>query len=98
MALNNTQEELCRRRVNHLIPVRRKRGGNRPGITGFMDAPTGDIWKWVRDPEQYSPDEKKQVMAEVVRTMVMATFNNHYYKWDGSTKRQERGAAMDLRA
>ena len=63
-----------------------------------MDDEKGDRWKWGRNVDGFTEEEKKIIMGHVVETMVMATFKNHFYKWDGQVRRQKKGAAMGVRA
>ena len=37
-------------------------------------------------------------MSHVVEEMVLATFKDHFYRWDGEVYRQEQGVAMGMRA
>ena len=48
--------------------------------------------------ETDTKEEKRNIMANMLETMMKATVKNNFYRWDGTTRQQIVGAAMDLRA
>ena len=90
LALTHTQAEINRRGLSRLVPTRRFKYGSRPQISRVMDDEKGDRWKWGRNVDSFSEEEKRTIMGHVVETMVMATFKNHFYKWDGQVRRQRK--------
>ena len=83
LALSYTHAEINARRLNTVVPVRRYKFGQRPTISRIMDDEKGERWRWCKNPDKYNPTEKRLIMAHVVETMVIATFNDHFYRWDG---------------
>ena len=92
------QLEVNKEGMNGIVPSRRYKHGPRPGISRFKEDPEAEKWRWTRDPNGLTEAEKRTVLAAVIKVMVLTTFNNHYYRWNGVTRRQTKGAAMGLRA
>ena len=90
----------------NLIPYRRsKKGGRAPGGTEptvrtvYTDEKTdSNRGAWHRKPGSYTEEDKRVIMSEVLESAILATFNNHFYKWNNSIHRQKRGGAIGLRA
>ena len=97
VALNMTEGEICREKINHLILVKRSKMEKRPTILTIYNDEKNCRWKWSKDPSTYSENQKKRVMAQVVQIMVKACFNKHFYKWNGKVKRQSKGAGIGIR-
>ena len=38
------------------------------------------------------------VLATIVEIMILTTFGNHFYRWEGENRQQMDGAAMGVRA
>ena len=53
----------------------------------------GTRWKWHRDPKQYKEEDRRRILGKVVESLTIATFKNHFYKWDNQIRKQKtRGA------
>ena len=78
----------------------KKPGGQPPTVrTVYTDEDeTSDRWQWHRRPNQYTEEDKREIMAKVLECMIGATFRNHYYKWNNQLRRQAKGGAIGLRA
>ena len=63
LALSYTQHQLNARGLNRVVPVRRHKTGVRPTISRIMDDPKGERWRWCKDPQRYTPEEKRLLMS-----------------------------------
>ena len=52
LALNMTQEEVTRNGLGEVVPMRRHKNGERPGISGYSYDSSANRWKLSRDPAQ----------------------------------------------
>ena len=89
-----------------MIPFRKsKKGGRAPGgkeptvrSVSTDEKEESDRWSLNRKPQSYTEKDKRLIMSEVLESATMATFNNHFYKWNNSILRQKKGGAIGLRA
>ena len=100
IALTNTQKELNKKGIRHLMLDRMKKQGNRPTVLTWKMENKKKRWSWQNKkmPEQMNGGEKRIVMKEVVESMTMAVFQNHFYRWEGKNFRQVTGGGIGLRA
>ena len=82
------------------MPVRRKRKGTRPGVTGAgpRGATDRDEVQWVFPRVKLTELEKKRVMAEVMRLAVEVMYNTHIYSFGGKFYKQKEGGPIGLRS
>ena len=85
--------------LKHVLPVRRKRTGSRPGVRGEgpMGAERGDQEQWVFPTVTLSKKDKHLIMAEVTSIIVEIMFNTHLYTFGGKTFQQREGGPIGLR-
>ena len=74
IALNSKPWQIRSWRMGDIIPRRRFKSGQRPGITGCMDPMARYRWKWEKHPETYSKEEKKKILGRMMEIMILATF------------------------
>ena len=98
VAMTNTQLQINQKGIQDIIPGRRHKNGERPGIRGAIDDPEGERWRWFKSISKYTEDDTRKVMAHVTESLVLATFKDHFYRWDGQTRRHTKRGAMGLRA
>ena len=99
IALNWT-EEMCRRsRLRRVLPWRRKRNGTRPGIRGQgpKGPEKGDTEQWIFPRVTLTEEEKKEIVATVIKIAVGAMFEHHYYSFKGKIFKQLKGGPIGLR-
>ena len=96
----NRSAKYCREHeLSRILPVRRGKTGTRPGVTGKgplgPDRGDQEQWRWPR--VKLSDEEKKMVIAEVVKILAEVMFTNHLYTFGGQTYRQKIGGPIGLR-
>ena len=100
IALNWSQEQCRKSDLRRILPVRRKRNGTRPGVTG--EGPMGievhDQEQWRFPAVKLTDHEKKMVVATVVKIACEELSKNHLYEFGGKTYRQKAGGPIGLRA
>ena len=96
----NWDAETCRRsHLRRILPTRRGRRGNRPGVKGPgpRGKVKGDQEQWLFPTVVLTEKEKREVIAEVVALATKAMFNHHYYRFGGKTFHQVQGGPIGLR-
>ena len=100
MIVLNKSAEYCRNHpLSKVLPVRRKRTGRRPGVTGAgpLGQERGDTEQWRFPNVKLSEEDKKRIVAEVVKICTEMTFENHLYTFWGKIFKQRRGGPIGLR-
>ena len=62
--------------------MRRFKNGPRPGIAN-VNKDSQKSWKWSKNPEDYTAEEKKKLILKLVEVAVRSTFEMHVYQWEG---------------
>ena len=85
--------------LHRVLPVRRKKSGRRPGVTGAgpLGQERGDTDQWLFPSIKLTEEEKKLIIAEVVKICTEIMFENHLYTFGGKVFRQKRGGPIGLR-
>ena len=99
IALNRSAAYCRNHPLQRVLPVRRKRTGCRPGVTGKgpLGKERGDQEQWRFPRVTLTEEEKKMIMAEVVKISTEIMFENHLYTFGGRVFRQKRGGPIGLR-
>ena len=99
IALNRSAAYCRNHSLHRVLPVRRKRTGCRPGVTGKgpLGKERGDQEQWRFPRATLTGEEKKMIMAEVVKISTEIMFENHLYTFGGKVFRQKRGGPIGLR-
>ena len=97
LALTCSQAEITRSCLADVVPSRRYKFGQRPGIENVSDESPG-AWKWFKAPETYTEEDKRRLLGKLVEVAVRTTFETHFYQWGGRLYRQKKGGAIGLRA
>ena len=100
IALNRSAEYCRSHALKRVLPVRRGRTGSRPGVTGKgpMGPERGDQEQWRFPDIILAEEEKKLIVAEVIKIMIEILFKNHLYTFGGKRYRQKKGGPIGLRA
>ena len=100
IALNRSAEYCRSHALKRVLPVRRGRTGSRPGVTGKgpMGPERGDQEQWRFPDIILAEEEKKLMVAEVIKIMIEILFKNHLYTFGGKRYRQKKGGPIGLRA
>ena len=100
IALNRSAEYYRSHTLQRVLPVRRGRTGSRPGVTGKgpMGPERGDQEQWRFPDIILAEEEKKLIVAEVIKIMIEILFKNHLYTFGGKRYRQKKGGPIGLRA
>ena len=86
MIVLNRSSEYCRgHKLSRVLPVRRKRTGTRPGVTGKgpLGPDRGDQEQWRWPNVKLTEEEKTLIVAEVIKIVTEVMFNNHLYTFGG---------------
>ena len=86
IAMNITKEEAPRNKLWRLLPVRRSKKGIRPGINSMEEEEKHT--KWVFRRLEFSEEEKRQILAEVIYHAVKTVFKNNMYQFQGEVRIQ----------
>ena len=99
LALNWTAEQCKNSPLRRVLPTRRKTGGTRPGVrgTGPRGRTRGDQEQWQFPQIKLEEWEKKEIIAQVLKTAIEAMFKKHFYKFDGKIFQQTAGGPIGLR-
>ena len=99
IALNKSAEYCRNHPLRRVLPVRRGRTGSRPGVTGKgpMGPNRGDQEQWVWHQVTLTPEEKKMIVAEVMKITTEVMFSTHLYTFGGKVHRQRKGGPIGLR-
>ena len=98
VALNRSADYCRRHKLHRILPVRRKRTGTRPGVTGEgpLGATRGDQEQWRFPSVKITEEEKKLLIAEVVSIVTEVMFDSHLYTFGGEVFKQRRGGPIGL--
>ena len=55
-------------------------------------------WKFRKNPDSYSSEERSKVMSLLIECLVKITFESHLYLWKGQIRKQKEGGPIGLRA
>ena len=86
----NRSAAYCRAHPLHrVLPVRRAKTGCRPGVTGKgpLGAQRGDQEQWKFPQVTLTEEEKKMIIAEVVKITTEIMFENPLYTFGGKVFR-----------
>ena len=102
IALTSTEQECRLGPLKRVLPQRRKVNGTRPGITGEdpLSKETGSQDQWeFKDlgSNGLMEMEKKQVLAKVMMTAVLAISKTHTYSFGARFYFQAKGGPIGLR-
>ena len=99
LALNMTEQECRLSPLRRVIPYRRGKTGTRPGITGSgpMGPTRGDTEQWVFRRVTLTENEKRMIIALVIRISVKVMFRSHIYTFGGKLYLQKNGGPIGLR-
>ena len=99
LALNWSQEDCRSSCLRRVLPLRRKRTGTRPGITGEgpRNRERGDQEQWCFPRVVLKEWEKKQIIASVIKVATETMFKKHFYSFGGKTFHQKGGGPIGLR-
>ena len=99
IALNWSERKCRNSELRKHLPVRRKRKGRRPGITG-----SGPMKKEIVEDDQWAfPDTeleeeiRRKIVATVVEIVTEVMFTSHLYTFGGKIYKQEDGGPTGLR-
>ena len=99
IALNRSAAYCRKHPLHRVLPVRRAKTGSRPGVTGKGPSgkQRGDQEQWRFPQVTLTTEEKKMIIAEVVKITTEVMFENHLYTFGGRVYRQRRGGPIGLR-
>ena len=100
VAMNRSEEWLRQEGLDKIIPKRRKKGGTAPGVTG-KDPTSRNVGcqeQWVFPEVVLTEEEKRKILAAVIRVAVEVLFSSHLYTFGGKTFLQKEGGPIGLRA
>ena len=86
IAMNLTKEEAPRSKLWRLLPVRRSKTGRRPGINSMEEEEKNTKWAFRR--LEFSEEEKRQILGEVIYHAVKTVFKNNMYQFQGEVRIQ----------
>ena len=97
--LNLTAEEVMESGLKRILPWRRGKRGNKPGMKGEgpRGATKGDTEQWCFPNVVLSDEEKRLLIATVVSLATKAMFRLHHYKFGGKMFKQMEGGPIGLR-
>ena len=88
IAITSTAQECKMGPLRRVLPRRRHAPGSRPGITGedplAKDTGVQDQWKFPTLRNGLTAQEKRLVIAKVLKTSVLAIFKTHIYSFGQS--------------
>ena len=73
LALALSEKGVILQELSHLVPRSRFVNGPKPGSKRILDDPCGDGWKWYKQPDDFSRQEKRTVMAHLVQAIVLCS-------------------------
>ena len=85
IAMNITKEEAPRNKLWRLLQFRRSKKGIRPGINSLEEEEEKHT-KWVFRRLEFSEQEKRQILAEVIYHAVKTVFKNNMYQFQGEVR------------
>ena len=92
IAMNLTKEEAPRSKLWRLLPVRRSKTGRRPGINSMEEEEKNTKWAFRR--LEFSEEEKRQILAEVIYHSVKTFFKNNLYQFQGEVRIKGKGGSI----
>ena len=100
IALNRSEEWIRLNGLTRLVPRRRGRTGVRPGPTGKdpKSRHVGNQDQWEFPDIVLTKEEKRRILAAVVRVAIEVLFSTHLYTFGGKVFQQEEGGPIGLRA
>ena len=100
VAMNRSEEWLRRNKLDKIIPKRRNKGGTAPGVTGKdpSSREVGSQEQWVFPKVVLTKEDKRRILAAVIRVAVEVLFETHLYTFGGKTFLQKKGGPIGLRA
>ena len=102
ITLTSTEQECRMGPLKRVLPKRRYVNGTRPGITGedpmSREQNSQDQWEFRNLPNGLTKQEKRLVVAKVMKTAVLAIFKTHTYSFNQKFYLQARGGPIGLRS
>ena len=104
-----TEKEIKDQGLQLLVPTRTKKFGPRPGNTtlelgtkvkdpGKVSGAKPKPSKWTcTDPDKLTAQDKRLILAKVIRMAVLTVFRHHAYQFNGVLYRQAGGGPIGLR-
>ena len=104
LAINLSKEEITMLGLAELVSTRKKSRGACPGNTtaevmGKLYREEGEEESSLFHPPRRAPateEERKKVLAQVLRISILAVLTNHTYLWAGSARKQASGSPIGL--
>ena len=99
IALHRSTEYCRNHELRKVLPVRRRRTGSKPGITGKgpLGAERGDTEQWHFPKVKLTERQKRLIIAEVIKIIAEVMFKNHLYTFGGQVFKQKQGGHIGLR-
>ena len=99
IALNWSAEECRKNKLRRVLPTRRGKTGVRPGVRGEgpMGLDTGDSEQWRFPRVKLTEEEKKEIVATVMKIATEFMFKSHIYTFAGKMYKQKTGGPIGLR-
>ena len=99
VSLTNTEEELKRKGIFHLVSERMRKQRTRPTVLSWKTEHPRKRWSWQnkKTEKQMNETEKRRLMREVTENLTIAVFENHFYRWQGKNWKQMAGGGVGLR-
>ena len=100
LALTLSEEEKEHPSIKDILPRRKTRRGRKPGIT--TGEVMGPLYEEEREslfgplPKQLSEEEKRIVLAKVIKQATYTTMKNHTYRFGGDIRKQREGGPIGL--
>ena len=102
ITLTSTEQECRMGPLKRVLPKRRYVNGTRPGITGedpmSKEQNSQDQWEFPNIPNGLTKEEKKLLLAKVMKTAVLAIFKTHTYSFNQKFYLQAKGGPIGLRS
>ena len=100
IALNWDRAQCRNSGLRRVLPVRRSKNGTRPGVAGPgpMGLEIHDQEQWVFPAVVLTEEEKRLIIATVVKIACRTLFKNHLYEFGGKIFKQREGGPIGLRA
>ena len=96
----NRSATYCREHVlSRVLPVRRCRTGSRPSVSGKgpLGEERGDQKQWLFPSVVLTKEEKRGILAEVMKIVSELMFETHLYTFNGKVYKQKKGGPIGLR-
>ena len=81
-----------------VLPRRKNKQGGKASVNSISQMTKEDLNKWwfPKNPETFTPEEKRMIIGCIVEQMVKDVFGSHSYFWDNQIYHQTSGAPMEL--